>query len=60
MSSKAIIVVSAQISRNHYEISAHHGTEDGQRRANATMSDLTSRSKWVAWQQISPSPIVSK
>lgn len=58
MSSMAIILVSAQISPNVYEISAHHASEAGSRRANATMRDLIPIAKRVGIKVVRPRPIV--
>ena len=57
MSLLAIIVVSAQISPNHYQISAHHGSEDGQRRAADTLTELAPISRSVRWRRVEPKPI---
>lgn len=57
MSHLAIIVVSAQISPNRYEISAHHASEAGRRRAIVTMIALTPISRRVKWQVVETKPI---
>ncbi len=60
MSSMAIILVSAQISPNHYQISAHHGSAAGERRANATFQDLIPIAKQIGIKVVHPTPIVSQ
>lgn len=57
MSPKAIIVVSAQISHSYWVISAHHGTKDGERRAQATFGELVRCSKRVGITVVYPKPI---
>ena len=60
MSPLAIIVVSAQISPNHYQISAHHASEAGSRRAADTLIELAPISRSVRWRQVEPKPIAQR
>ena len=60
MSPMVIILVSAQISPNRYEISAHHATEAGRRRAADTLIALAPISRSVKWCQVYPTPIAQR